>query len=466
MPPSWLRFLPASIQSRIQQRPHLFDVVTNTGWLFAERIVRVGVGLLVLIWLARYLGPEEFGLLSYALAFVSLFGSIAGLGLNNVVVRDLVRERESAGDILGSAFLLLVFGGVLALGLVVVAINFIRPEDNLSKLIVTLLGLGLLLKSSEVVKYWFESQVQSRYAVWVESGAYLIFAIVKITLILLNAPLVAFVWALFAEGLLAAIGLMLVYVWRGGELRAWRALSSRCKPMLKDSWPLILSGLAIMVYLKIDQIMLGQMLGDEAVGIYSAAVRISEAWYFIPAAIVASVYPAIIEARKECETLYYQRLQRLYDLMTLLGLLVALPMTFLSGFVVNWIYGEMYSQAGSVLAIHIWSSVFIFLGVASGKWFVIEGLTRLAFRRNLFGAALNIALNFVLIPAMGIVGAAIATLVSVSVAAYFSDFLFVSTRKVFVQKTKSVIGACRLLYGIFPGKNGIFCGRGTDKRDG
>jgi len=426
--------------------------MSNTGWLFGDHAIRMGVGLVVSVWMARYLGPGEFGLFSYAIAFVALFGAMAGLGLNNIVVRDLVKEPQAAGDILGSAFVLLMLGGLLAFVLVVTAISYVRPDDSLSKLLVVLLGLAMLSKSAEVVKYWFESQVQSRYSVWVENGAYLIFAAVKMALILDQAPLTAFVWAMLAEGFVAAIGLMAMYVWRGGRLNTWRPHAVRAKALLKDSWPLILSGLAIMVYMRIDQIMLGQMLGDEAVGIYSAAVRISEVWYFIPAAIVASVFPAIIEAKKESESLYYQRLQQLYELMVFLALTVAIPLTFLSGYLVELIFGEAYSQAGSVLAIHIWTSIFVFLAAASGKWFVLEGLTKLALRRNLYGAVLNIALNLVLIPLWGINGAAVATLVSVSVAAYFSDLFSVSTRKVFIQKSKSILGLYRLFRLVLTGK--------------
>lgn len=444
MNPSWLKFIPAGLRARIEHRPHLLKAMSNTGWLFGDHAVRMGVGLIVSVWLARYLGPEQFGLFSYAIAFVALFGAIAGLGLNNIVVRELVKEPQAAGSILGSAFVLLMLGGLLAFGMVVTAVQYVRPDDSLSKLLVILLGLAMLFKSAEVVKYWFESQVHSRYAVWVENGAYLIFAGVKVALILDQAPLVAFVWAMLAEGLVAAIGLMAMYAWRGGRLNMWQLHIDRAKALLKESWPLILSGLAIMVYMRIDQIMLGEMLGDEAVGIYSAAVRVSEVWYFIPTAIVASVFPAIIEAKKESESLYYQRLQKLYELMVFLALAVAIPLTFLSDFLVALIFGEAYMQAGSVLAIHIWTSVFVFLGVASGKWFVVEGLTRLALRRNLYGAVLNVFLNLALIPLWGINGAAVATLASVSVAAYFSDLFSVSTRGVFAQKTKSILVLYRM----------------------
>lgn len=399
----------------------------------------MGVGLFVGVWVARYLGPDQFGLFNYAVAFVSLFGAIAGLGLNGVVVRDLVKEPDNAEITLGTAFVLQIFGGVLAFCVAVAAIAFIRPNDELLKLMVAVLGFAMVFKAADVVKYWFESQVQSKYSVWVENAVFLIFASVKVVLIVQRASLIAFVWVVLAEAVSAAIVLLIIYARRGGRLRAWNIRASRAKSLLKDSWPLILSGLAIMVYMRIDQIMLGQMLGDEAVGIYSAAVRISEMWYFIPTAIVASVFPAIVEAKKQSEMLYYKRLQKLYDLMVWMGILIAVPITFFSDRLIALMFGDEYEQAGAVLALHIWAGVFVFLGVASGKWFLIENLQKSAFYRTLIGMVVNIIVNFQLIPIYGVVGAAIGTLCSQIFAAYLYDAMQKTTRNSFVLKTASLL---------------------------
>jgi PST family polysaccharide transporter len=184
--------------------------------------------------------------------------------------------------------------------------------------------------------------------------------------------------------------------------------------------------------------MLGQILDDRAVGIYSAAVRISEVWYFIPMAIAASVFPAIIEAKKKSEEFYCQRLQKLYDLMVLVAVSIALPMTFLSGWIVTLLFGQAYAASGIVLAIHIWAGVFVFLGVASGKWFLVENLQKLAFYRTFWGMVINILLNVLLIPKYGVVGAAIATVISYSIAALWFDAFNKDTRAMFIMKIRSL----------------------------
>lgn len=433
-----VNFHPASIWRSLQQRPALIKILSNIGWLTADKLLRMGMGLLVGVWVARYLGPEQFGLINYASAFVSLFAVVATLGLNSIVVRDLVAAPDHAGLTLGTAAMLQLLGGLLAFVLVLVSIWLARPDDGTTQGIVAILGSSLLFKATETASYWFEAQVQSKYIVWANNAAFLTFIAVKIILILANAPLITFVWAMLGETALAALAVVAMFMSRGPGLTLLSVQSARARTLLRDSWPLILSGLAIAFYMKIDQIMLGQMLGDEAVGIYSAAVRISEVWYFIPMSIVASLFPAIIDAKTISESLYYQRFQRLYDLMVWLSLAIALPMTFLSNSLITFLYGTAYAEAGLVLAVHIWASVFVFLGVASGQWFIVENRQILSLQRTALGAFVNVGLNLILIPGLGILGAAMATVVAQSAAAIFFDLLNRETRPIFAMKMRAL----------------------------
>lgn len=431
------RFFTALLDA-VRHRDDVRRIVNNVGWLLFDRIVRLGVGLVVGVWIARYLGPQPFGVMSYALAFVGLLSSVATLSLGEIVVRDLVREPGTAGATMGSALALQAIGGAVAFGVTLLAIGYARPDDEISRSAVTILAMLLLVKAVEVVRYWFESKLQSRYVVWTETGVALLFAAAKVILILLHAPLMAFIWALLAEGLIGAAGLLAVFAMRGGGMRAWHIRPQRVKTLLADSWPLMLSGMAIMVYMRIDQIMLGQLLGDESVGIYTAAVKISEIVYFIPMSIAASAFPAIVEVRKRDEALYYRRLQRLYDLMVALSLAVALPVTFLSDWMVTFLFGSAYRAAGPVLAIHIWAGVFVFLGVAGSKWYIVENLQKISLLNTSLGAAANIVLNYIFIPRWGVAGAAWATVISYAIVAYLCDSLNAKTRVVFFMKSKSL----------------------------
>jgi O-antigen/teichoic acid export membrane protein len=433
-----LNLLPLFFHRRIAHRPHLVKIVENIVWLFFDKILRMGVGLLVGVWIARYLGPQQFGLLSIATAFVGLFGAIAGMGVQGIVVRDIVRDPKGACVTLGTAALLQFIGGLVALLLTLLCFAYLRPSDLVGQTIVTILSVSMLLKVSDVAIYWFESQVQSKYSVWVQNGVFLVSAATKVALILNHAPISAFVWMIFAETVAVAFILLAVMGRRGPKIKSLRVSGARAQELLMDSWPLALSALAVMISMNINQIMLGQMIGDEAAGLYSAAVRISEIWYFMPMVIVASVFPSILESKKRSEEEYYARLQKLYDLMVWVSIAVALPMSVLATPLVTLLFGKTYSEAGTILAIHTWAAVFVFLGVASNRWFLVENKQILDFKRAFTGVVINILLNLMLIPRYGPHGSAVATVVANAMAAYFIDITNKETRHMFVMKSQSL----------------------------
>lgn len=430
--------IPRFISRRIAHRPNLVKIVDNIGWLFFDKILRMGVGLLVGVWIARYLGPEQFGMLNFALAFTGLFGAIATVGLQGIVVRNIVRAPESAGLTLGTAGLLQLLGGLVSYLLILGVIAFLRPHDALARTIVAILGATMLFKAGEIAVYWFESQVQSKYTVWVQNGVFLIFAALKVVLILNHASLLAFVWVSLAEAAVVALALIIVMNRLGHTLASLKVTAQHAVTLFRDCWPLIFSGIAVSIYMKIDQVMLSQMVGDAEVGIYSAAVRISEVWHFIPMAIVASVFPSVLEAKKHSQSLYIARLQKLYDSMVIISVAIALPMSFLATPVVALIFGDSYRDAGHILAIHTWTSIFIFLGVASSQWFLTENQQTLSMQRTCIGCIANICLNIWLIPAHGATGAAIATLASQAIAALFFDALQPVTRPMFYMKLSAI----------------------------
>ncbi len=435
---TWTKYLPNSIRHRLEGRQNLQNIISNTGWLFADRILRMIVGMFVGVWLARYLGPEQFGLYSYALAFVALFGAFATLGLDGIVVRDIVRDPSCKDETLGTAFVLKLIGGTLTLLLTIGAISLLRSHDSLTRWLVGITAAGIIFQAFDTIDFWFQSQVQSKYAVYAKNIAFFLITLLKIALILFNAQLIAFAWAGLTEIVIASVGLLMVYRIKGHHIKAWRNSLTRAKSLLKDSWPLILASFSVVIYMKIDQVMLGELVGNETVGIYAAATKISEVWYFIPTAIISSVLPSIIKARSIDKGLYYLRLQRLFSLMTAIAVAIAIPMTFLSKTVVLLLFGKSFETAGPILTIHIWATLFVFWGVAQSPWDLAENLTRLSLMRTVIGAVINVVLNFILIPPYSAVGAAIATVISYAFSAYILNAFNAKTRPIFFCQTKSV----------------------------
>ncbi len=396
----------------------LSRILHNTAWLYAEKAVRICIGLILIGWTARYLGPEFFGLFNYALALVALGSGIAKLGLEKMLVRELVRAPSDHCTLLGDAFFLRLFGGcVTAFGMYGVA-ELLRPADGLLHALVAILSLGAVLQSFDVITAYFESEVRSKYTAMARAAAFVTAAAIKIALIIHGAPLVSFGWATVAEIAMVSLGLIFAYRVRGRSLMAWRWRSEKALQLLHDAWPFALASLATVVYARIDQVMIGHMLDDTAVGSYSAAVRLIEFWQFIPAAILSSVFPAIVRAKSLAGSLYESRLTRLYELMVLLGVSLAGVTTFFASNIVQLIYGAEYSAASNVLSIYAWAGIAIFLGGASSQYLVTENLARISLYRTLIGAAANIGLNAVLIPSHGLEGAAIASVVSYFIATF------------------------------------------------
>jgi O-antigen/teichoic acid export membrane protein len=432
-----MKIMPNFICSRISHRPNLLRIINNINWLFFDKILRMVVGMIVGLWFARYLGPLQFGVLSFSTAFVELFSCIAAVGMQTIVVRDVVRDPNHKEVTLGTAAALQFVGGIISYCILVASIFWFRPEDILTKSIVVILGSVMTFKFLDIAQYWFESQVQSKYTIWVQDSTFIVFSIIKVLLIMQGAPLIIFAFLIAIESLIATLILFFIFNIRGVKTFKLSIRFERAKTLLADGLPLFFSSISIMIYMRIDQIMISEIIGDKEVGIYSAAVRISELFYFIPVVILASIFPLIIREKQRSTENYNFYFQRIYDLMVWMSICVALPITIFSNSVVIFLFGLAYEGAGPVLAVNIWAGIFVALGIASSKWFVAENKQILSFKRTGIGAITNIILNFILIPKFGILGAAYATLASYAIAAMFIDLAQMETRDMFLMKLRA-----------------------------
>jgi PST family polysaccharide transporter len=418
--------------------PGLRRILGNMGWLMLDRVVRMGMGLFVGVWVARYLGPDQFGVLNFAVAIVAIFGTMAGLGLDGIVVRELLHKPADAPEILGTTLALRIGGGILTAGVSIATVRLIQPRDREALLLVSLYSLMVVFQAFDTIDLLFQSQVRSKLTVWAKNGAFLVFAAVRVLLIYTKAPLWIFVAAMTGEIVLGAAGLVLAYRLSGGRIFSWRSSKKSAINLLKEGWPVIFSGLAIMVYMRLDMVMLKMMQGDFAVGLYAAATRISEVWYFIPMAIVSSVSPAIMRV-KDNPQLFYGRLRNLFSMMTLSACVIGSFVALASHTIIHVLYSNSYNGAAPVLAVHIWASVFVFLGVAQGPWNLSKNLLKLSLYWTILGGIINVVMNLYLIPRYSAMGAAIATVVSYAVASVFANVLSAQTRPIFYMQMRSFV---------------------------
>jgi PST family polysaccharide transporter len=424
--------------ARFRSRTLLHKLIGNTAWQLVDKVLRLMTGLVVGIWVARYLGPSRYGLLNFSIAFVALFTPICDLGLQSIVIRDLVRRPDDRGRVLASSLILRVTGATLAIVVCIAAIVLAEPGNLQSQIPVLIVVLSLLPQAWDVIDFDFQANMRSRPIALIRLASFIISSAFRLGLIYGGASLAWFAWAIVLEASLSAI-------FMNGLLRLERrsfplaeAGIKEMKQLLTASWPFAIAGLSIMVYMRIDQVMLGKMLGDRAVGIFSAAVRISECWYFVPMAILASVAPALTAAHRRSEMEFQSKLVLFIRMVLILSIVIATTLTLCSKPLIELLYGHAYAAAAEVLSIHAWAGVFVCLGVATGPWFVNSGITKIRMVHTLVGAIANVTLNMYMIPRFGPVGAAISTLVSYSLAAFWLNTFNRRTRPIFALQARAI----------------------------
>lgn len=388
-------------------------VTVNFSWLLSQRILLLVVSMFVGIFVARSLGPTNYGTLNFALSFVALFSGFSELGITYVLVRELVKHEELHHELMGTSFVLKLVGFIFTFLLVFFGSHIIDTKAD-ARTLMYIVAFGSVFTSFRSLKYYFQSQILSKYEAIARTTALIAGSSMKVLLVVLAVPLVYFAFAYMLSNVIEAITMIYFYQKRGGKIFHWKFNKKLAGSLLRDCWPVLLSGLVVTIHMKIDQIMIHQMLGSKEVGYYAAAAKLSEVWYFIPAIIVSSVYPILIKYKQRSEQLFIRQLRKLYDLMVVLALSVAIPITLLSDWIVHVIYGDAYVKTAGVLIVHIWAGVFLFMGVVRGKWGIIENQQRYNPIIQVGGAVVNILLNFMLIPVYGVMGAAIATLATVA----------------------------------------------------
>ena len=410
----------------------------NTTWMFAEQMIRMLAGFAVGIWVARYLGPSQFGVFSYVIAFAALFGSFSKLGLDSIVVRDMVLHPEKANEYMGTAFWLKMAGAFLMLGMIFVALSF-TSNDHQTKLYVIVIASGAIFQSFEVVDFYFQSKVMSKLVSICKTIQLLISSFIKLYLIHIEASLLFFVIVSLIDQMTLAISLYAAYRSHHSESFVQKFNINTAISFLKAGFPLIISGIAITIYIRIDQLMVMEMLGSYEAGIYSSAIRLSEMWYFVPMVISQSLFPSIVNGSTTNVALYKERFRNLYRLLIAIAIFIAIVMSIFNEWIVVLLYGDAYKSAAMVLLIHTWAGVFVAMGVVGSKWLIINNLQHLVMYREVSGALINIVLSIKFIPIFGISGAAYSTIIAILASSYLFDYFDKRTRPMFWQKTEALL---------------------------
>lgn len=411
-------------------------VFTNVSWLLAEKILLTGSGLLFLVLLTRHWSVEQVGDYQFVLALLALLAPFSSMGLNSIVSRELVLTPHQTPSILGTALVIRCCGAAVAMFCSALLAFWLVP--NTLFYIFLLLLLAQLSHSFSVIDYYFEAHVKSKVSALLRTSIGLVMLLIKLIWVINGLGVVgvlvitAIEWCLFAVAWISVY----CYFYQSKPAFAWSTVQA--KLFLSRGWWLILSGVASIIYLKIDQVMLGWMQGSEAVAYYSLASRLSEVWYLLPGIIVASLYPNLIKAKRVADV-YRVKLQRLCTLLCWMAVSIAVVMTFIAPMLVEQLFGVKYGPTVLILQIHVWAGVFIFMRALFSKWILIEDIPKYSLLTHGGGAIVNVILNFWLIPIMGGEGAAWATLISYTAASYLVLFLCKPTREMAMIMSISLV---------------------------
>lgn len=386
----------------------------NTSWLFAEKILRLVVGFFISIWVARYLGPDQFGLFSYAQSFVALFTAIATLGLDGIVVRELVKDESREYEILCTAFWLKLIGAFIVLFLLGITVNF-TSNNHTTNVIVFVIASAIVLQAFNIVDFYFQAKVLSKYIVLANVITLFFSTIIKIFLILNKASLLAFAWVVLFDSVVLALGFIYFFI-------KYKTIStlpvifqkSTAVLLLKDSWPLMLGGFSFIVFSNIDTIMIKEIMSDFYVGIYNSAYRLVTLWYFLPGLVLSSLMPSLIKSYQNSK-LFMDRLLMISTALIWISIVVWLVYNIFDELIIKTTYGDKYIDAVNLLGSLAGINLFIFFNSVWNSWMILENKTKQTFFFHITVALLNTVLNYFLIHEYGVNGAVYALLLSFTI---------------------------------------------------
>ena len=385
-------------------------VVKNASWIIGCKIFQAVLSLIVTMLTARYLGPSNYGIISYAASVVAFFIPVMQLGLSNVLVQETIQHPEEEGKIFGSALTVGIVGSVACIFGNFAFVATVNAGQTDTIIVCVLYSLILTCQAFELIQYWYQAKYLSKYSSIVSLCAYVIVSAYKIFLLISQKSIYWFALSNAIDYLLIAISLLVIYKIKGGQRLqfSWQVT----KRMVSVSRYYIVSSLMVTIFAQTDKIMLTLMVDDAATGYYSAAVACAGITSFVFVAIIDSARPAILESRKISVELFEKNMSRLYCTITYLSLAQSIAMTVFARLVITLLYGSHYEPAIPALQLIVWYTTFSYYGSVRNIWILAEGKQKYLWIINLLGALTNVVLNAMLIPVLGILGASFASLVT------------------------------------------------------
>lgn len=413
-------------------------VYANIYWAVLGKCVTLLGSLIVGIIVARYLGKEQYGLMNYVMSIVAIFQVFANFGIDSIQIREEARCMDKRDVLIGTAFVLKIVLAIITL-ISIGVYSVIFQSDNQTRLLILLYSFTVVFNTTWVIRNHFSAMVWNEYVVKTEISRTVIGLLIKFVLLYFHAPLEWFVGALVFDSVLLASGYTLSYIKKVDNVFKWSFDRDCAVFMLRESFPLLLSGAAIVIYNKIDQVLIGSLLDKGSVGIYSVAVRFVEVLVFVPTIIAQTVSPVLVQAYKE-DRQKYEKLSSLFMSVTVwLCVIGAVLVCILSGPLVKYTFGTEYMGAVVLLSVMSFKVVGDALSQTSGQLIIVERKQKYVSLRNVIGCVVSIVLNCLLIRSYGVMGTAVVSIITVLSAGLFANILIPSYRPIFKKQIRSLV---------------------------
>jgi len=412
--------------------------LANTSWLIFDKVFHMILSLIIMSITARYLGTSNYGLLNYGLSFVNIFTSVSKLGIDAILVNELIKEKSDSNKLIGTTIALRLASGFLSIILTGLFVAVLKPGDMVILAISLIQGVSLLFVAFDTIDYYFQSMLKSKYSAVAKSVSYVVVCIVRLILIILKANIIWFAAATVVDAAAIGAGLLIFYKKENGT--GFHFSKETAKYLIKNASPFILANMLVVVYTQMDRIMIGSLSNDSQVGLYSAAINIANMWVFIPISIIDSARPIIMRYRfDENNEKYIRRYTQLTSAVIWISIAAGIVFTLIPGLFIRILYGSDFMDAVPILMILIWSRMFSLLGTTRSIWLICEGLSKYVKWFVGIGACINVVLNFMWIPQYYAVGASVATLITEIVGAVILPLFFTKTRPIYKILKNSLI---------------------------
>lgn len=426
------------IIGKLNLSPNKEKVVRNVVWAVTGKVVTLLGGLLVGIFVARYLGPEQYGLMSYVMSYVAIYQVLASFGMDQIEIREESKTPEEKDKIIGTSFALKIGFAIITILLVGIT-AWIFEADAFTRWMILLYSVSMIMNSFGVIRNYFTSLVWNEYIVKTEISRTLIGAAIKVGLLLLHAPLVWFIAATLFDTMLIAGGYVVSYRKKIGSILRWHFDRESARYLIKQSFPLLLSGAAVIVYQKIDQVMLGNMLDKAAVGYYSVAGKFVEICIFIPTILTQTITPLLVKLYSSNKNEYIQKAQVFMNLTVWGSILICVLICVAAPLLMRYTFGQQYLAAIPILQIMVFKVVGYAYAQATGVMIIVEEKQKYVVVRNIIGCIVCVGVNWLLIPLYNTIGAAITSVITAFCTSFIAHMLIPSFRFLVKMQTRTLV---------------------------